>query len=93
MFKLDGSETSWLVYADWLEDRGIDATCIRSFEDNVNQWHHEFLDRLRVCKVGSGVNWGTIGGWVGNGGLGFGGLITTGGGWVGDICGSHVGTI
>jgi hypothetical protein len=29
MFELDGSETSWLVYADWLEDQGINASHIR----------------------------------------------------------------
>jgi hypothetical protein len=29
MFDLDGSETSWLIYADWLEDQGLDAEHIR----------------------------------------------------------------
>jgi uncharacterized protein (TIGR02996 family) len=29
MFEIDGSETTWLVYADYLEDQGIDASHIR----------------------------------------------------------------
>ena len=29
MFHLDGSETSWLIYCDWLEDQGINAQYIR----------------------------------------------------------------
>ena len=29
MFKLDGSETGWLIYADWLEDQDINAKHIR----------------------------------------------------------------
>jgi hypothetical protein len=40
MFDLDGSETSWLVYADYLEDQDIDASHIRESIANpcIDQW-------------------------------------------------------
>ena len=42
MFIIDNSQISWLVYADWLEDQGIDASHIRNFEtDLTNQWIYE----------------------------------------------------
>jgi hypothetical protein len=40
MFRLDGSETSWLVYADWLEDQDLDARHIRE-PLFVNSWTYE----------------------------------------------------
>jgi hypothetical protein len=40
MFDLDGSETSWLVYADWLEDQGIEAAHIRT-PGFVCQWCYD----------------------------------------------------
>jgi hypothetical protein len=39
LFTIDGSETSWLVYADWLEDQGLDATHIREPVE-VNWWYY-----------------------------------------------------
>lgn len=45
MFKLDGSQTSWLVYADWLEDQGIDSSQLRyciANEPVTNTFHWEF---------------------------------------------------
>jgi uncharacterized protein (TIGR02996 family) len=43
MFELNGSDTDWLVYADYLEDQGIDAAHIREgvADPQPNQWHHE----------------------------------------------------
>ena len=35
MFKLDGSEVSWLVYADWLEDQDLPAQHIRDYFKNI----------------------------------------------------------
>jgi hypothetical protein len=40
-FLLDGSETSWLVYADYLEDQGLDAKHIRE-PGIVNTWHFAY---------------------------------------------------
>lgn len=47
MFYLNGSDTNWLVYADYLEDQGIDATHIREgvAEQIINTWcfsYHNF---------------------------------------------------
>jgi hypothetical protein len=42
MFLLN-CETSWLVYADWLEDHDLDATHIRE-PGTVNAWHYESVD-------------------------------------------------
>ena len=42
MFHLDGSEISWLVYADWLEDQGLQANHIReNINFSVNNWIYE----------------------------------------------------
>ena len=43
-FKLNGSDTDWLVYADYLEDQGIDATHIREGVEKlqVNDWIESF---------------------------------------------------
>ena len=51
MFKLDGSEISWLVYADWLEDKGISANHIREFTNNptTNQFHFEYSCMSYAC--------------------------------------------
>ena len=38
-FHLDGSEISWLVYADWLEDQGINAQHIRQCNCDVNDFY------------------------------------------------------
>ena len=40
-FKLDGSEITWLVYADWLEDQGINSQHIRESicEIKTEQFH------------------------------------------------------
>jgi hypothetical protein len=52
MFHLDGSETSWLVYADWLEDHDYDATHIRS-PGPVNEWVQPyFIKGVGVCDPG-----------------------------------------
>jgi hypothetical protein len=57
MFELDGSETSWLVYADWLEDQGLNAAHIRE-SAVVNDWYHtlDMRDTVAVnehyCSVG-----------------------------------------
>jgi hypothetical protein len=42
-FMVDGSETSWLVYADWLEDQGLDARHIRE-PLFVNEWFLAYID-------------------------------------------------
>jgi hypothetical protein len=39
MFQLN-CETDWLVYADWLEDQGLDAAHIRT-PGFVNNWCYE----------------------------------------------------
>jgi hypothetical protein len=41
MFDLNGSETDWLVYADYLEDQGKDATHIREgvADPHTEDWH------------------------------------------------------
>jgi uncharacterized protein (TIGR02996 family) len=41
IFHIDGSETSWLVYADWLEDQGFDARHIRE-PQFVHYWSYDF---------------------------------------------------
>lgn len=43
MFKLDGSQTSWLVYADWLEDQEKPANHIRDLatEIKISDWVYE----------------------------------------------------
>lgn len=50
-FQLNGSDTSWLVFADYLEDNGIDATHIREgvAELQKNEWVCE------CCYHGVGV--------------------------------------
>ncbi len=42
-FLLNGSDTDWLVYADYLEDQGIDATHIREgvIESYQDHWYFE----------------------------------------------------
>jgi hypothetical protein len=59
MFHLDGSETSWLVYADWLDDNDKISAHIREpmfvIPSNTN-WHsYEMVFNI----VGS--NWTKIG--------------------------------
>lgn len=58
MFKLDGSQTSWLVYADWLEDQGIPASYIRELakEEITQTWIYEVKVRSfsAPVKVGAG---------------------------------------
>jgi uncharacterized protein (TIGR02996 family) len=48
VFDLDGSETSWLVYADWLEDQGLDASNIRE-PGEVNDWYFQHFND--VCST------------------------------------------
>jgi hypothetical protein len=43
MFTVNGSETDWLVYADYLEDQGIDASHIRELEPQTNDWYFEHM--------------------------------------------------
>lgn len=45
MFKLDGSQTAWLIYADWLEDQNLPANFIReaACEIETNWWYREYL--------------------------------------------------
>ena len=72
MFKLDGSEISWLIYCDWLEDQDIDAKHIRALlEENETNSNQHFT--TVICEldgmgsfyrevVGSdcdGVSWGS----------------------------------
>ena len=52
MFHLDGSEISWLVYADWLEDHDIDSSHIRKFEQENCSWHYEYRNNRCVIGVG-----------------------------------------
>lgn len=49
-FKIDGSQTTWLVYADWLEDQGIPAQHIRDLANYhiVNTWCFEYRVTGRV---------------------------------------------
>jgi hypothetical protein len=49
MFELDGSETSWLVYADWLEDQGIDAAHIRESVDINHFCHEPYSGNVGAC--------------------------------------------
>ena len=50
MFKLDGSEVSWLIYADWLEDQGLKSQYIRDRlnEIQINDWCFEYRNTGRV---------------------------------------------
>jgi hypothetical protein len=66
MIDLDGSETSWLVYADWLEDHDLDAAHIRE-PLFVNGWFFEFHDAWGVGI--NGINIGTVG-WGGENSFG-----------------------
>ena len=54
--KLDGSQTTWLIYADWLEDQDIDGSAIREhvLNDKSNQWFTE----THYWTVGSPVHFG-----------------------------------
>jgi hypothetical protein len=61
VFQLDGSETSWLVYADYLEDQGVDSRHIREGWQ-VNDWHRE----MRSDCVGDNIVDVGIRGVVGN---------------------------
>ena len=56
MFKLDGSEISWLVYADWLEDQNK-PNFIRSLlsEYQLNNWCFEYT--TLSSDVGSFCSW------------------------------------
>jgi hypothetical protein len=49
-FDLDGSETSWLVYADWLEDQGFDAAHIR-MPIEIPIWY--FVNDIGSWQVGT----------------------------------------
>lgn len=55
MFHLNGSQTSWLVYADWLEDQGIPASHIREMakEEITNNFIYEHDPVFWQLKVGS----------------------------------------
>ena len=59
MFKTDGSQVSWLIYANWLEDRGINSDFVRQdlvggFEYSDNElsacicMSHAVGDRIQV---------------------------------------------
>ena len=85
MFTLDGSENSWLVYADWLEDQDIDARHIRE-PLFVNNWRYEYRSGAGVGSVSVVVGYvggvGVVGsvGYVGGGfGDGVGGFGSVGG--------------
>jgi hypothetical protein len=52
-FTIDGSETSWLVYADWLEDHDLNAAHIRE-PLFVNDFCYEF--KAHNNEVGSNVD-------------------------------------
>ncbi len=43
MFDLDGSDISWLVYADYLEDQDIDASHIREEVSEPSEGHWHFI--------------------------------------------------
>ncbi len=60
MFELNGSETDWLVYAEYLEDQGIDAIHIREGVVNpqTNQWMSE---SGTAGKVGMGFIFKNVG--------------------------------
>jgi hypothetical protein len=58
MFELY-DETSWLVYADWLEDQGLDARHIR-MPGETNTWHMEYRDTFGKAG-GDGVE--DVGSW------------------------------
>jgi hypothetical protein len=54
MFELNGSDTSWLVYADYLEDQDIDATHIREGLTEELRFFHEFIVGYQRWGVGGG---------------------------------------
>jgi uncharacterized protein (TIGR02996 family) len=79
MFDHDNSETSWLIYADWLQDQDIDSSNIREelIDPQTNQEYDGCflftggLDILNYNKPGcnslreTGNNVGSIYNWVG----------------------------
>ncbi len=63
MFSVNGSDTDWLVYADYLEDQGIDASHIR--EGIVHQqpnWTYEGIGEDGVGSRNPTVGSGYVGG-------------------------------
>ena len=54
MIRLDGSQTSWLIYADWLEDQGIPANHIRDMAIDFfsSGWFYEYTPNT-IHRVGS----------------------------------------
>lgn len=50
-FHLNGSQISWMVYADWLEDQGIPANHIRELAINpiTNQFCFEYSFMSYAC--------------------------------------------
>jgi hypothetical protein len=66
IFTVNGSETDWLVYADYLEDQGTDSTHIREGVANpyTNQWFSEVSGHY--AGAGCGQNSGRVGASVPN---------------------------
>lgn len=68
----NGDDISWLVYADWLEERGKDgeAQDLRESiaENKINIWSYEY--RSYLIGVGGGVGVSGVGGVGGVGGAG-----------------------
>jgi hypothetical protein len=66
MFDLNGSDTDWLVYADYLEDQGIDATHIREgVTEEYIPWHFTIITNTAIVGTRSSLYWyltGNVGG-------------------------------
>lgn len=57
-FRLDGTETCWLIYADWLEDQGqVEKACLirGQIQDYFKCCRNMKRTGSKCKKVGSGV--------------------------------------
>jgi uncharacterized protein (TIGR02996 family) len=65
LVEIDGSDTFWLIYADFLDDNDRDGTDIREQITTTfpTMWSHEY-------RFGVGVGIGGVGVGIGGGGVG-----------------------
>ena len=66
---LDGSELSWLVFADWLEEHGDSGRAALIREEDDDPWEYEYKWHAADAADAVGAHVGGFGG-VGVGGVG-----------------------
>jgi len=97
MTPINNSDTAWLITTDFNQENNLPYEELRKDIHNpaINQWHYESSSSQGVGVVDVDVG---VGGYVGFGGVGFGGVIGFGGyvgfggvgfGGVGDVGGNN----